>query len=83
MREQAARIMAEVRAYRECPATNGANSVSEGLCSPSNPGNRIVAGEIPWFTRMPEHPVNPIAKIAINIPDRIMRFVFSASIQPT
>jgi len=55
------------------------------LCSPSNPGNRNVAGEILWFTRMPEQPVSvvsPNAKNAIINIIRMTRFEFMASIRP-
>mgnify|MGYP004066163697 CR=1 FL=1 len=68
MPEQAAKITAEVDPYRECPATNGSVPDSVVSCSPSRPGNKIVAGETSFFTRMAEHPVSPIAKNAINIP---------------
>lgn len=80
MPRQAAKITVEVDPYRECPAIKGSALASVVSCSPSSPGNKIVAGEISWFTRMPEHPVSPIAKTAINIPNGILRFVFSTSI---
>jgi len=81
MLRQPAKITVEVDPYRECPAIKGSALASVVSCSPSSPGNRIVAGEIPWFTRMPEHPVSPITKTAINIPNGILRFVFSTSIR--
>jgi hypothetical protein len=80
---QAAKITAEVDPYRECPATKGSALASAVSCSPSSPGNKIVAGEISWFTRMPAQPISPIAKTANNIPNGILHFVLSTSIHST